>query len=211
MHQVLLWIGFDVAANRQALRSKIAEIKYMTDRTAMDVTELQELYAKRAQNAGHTYFGLQHTKRLKATLDWVQDFVCLSKVPTLEGLNQESFKAAILVAAQRADTRKKEANDASWSVARKAQGRQECIAGFKNMMLTLLGVNGVPLLYVIRENRKRLNQKVTTRLCRSASRVPLWLVLTVRLLCPCQSQDHCQENFFVCKWGCTPRTCHNND
>jgi len=113
MHQVLLWIGFDVAANRQALRSKIAEIKYMTDRTAMDVTELQELYAKRAQNAGHTYFGLQHTKRLKATLDWVQDFARLSKNPTLEGLNQESFKAAILVAAQRADTRKKEANDAS--------------------------------------------------------------------------------------------------
>jgi hypothetical protein len=85
----------------------------MTDLTATDITELQELYAKRAQNAGRMYFGLQHTKQVKAMLHWVQDIARLSKVPTLEGLNQESFKAAILVAAQRADIRKKEAKDAS--------------------------------------------------------------------------------------------------
>jgi hypothetical protein len=62
-------------------------------------------------------FGLQRTKRLKATLHWVQDFARVSKVPTLKGLTQESFKAAILVAAQRADIQKKEAKDTSSSIS----------------------------------------------------------------------------------------------
>ena len=94
MNQVLIWIGFDVVANRQAFRSEIAEIKDMEDFTEKDITELQESYAKRTQNAGQMYFGLQRTKRLKATLHWVQDFARVSEVPTLEGLTQESFKAA---------------------------------------------------------------------------------------------------------------------
>jgi hypothetical protein len=45
MNQVLIWIGFDVVANRQALRSEIAEIKDMVDLTEKDITELQESYA----------------------------------------------------------------------------------------------------------------------------------------------------------------------
>jgi len=57
-----IWIGFDVVANRQALCSEIAEIKDMVDLTEKDITELQELYAKRTQNAGRMYFGLQRTK-----------------------------------------------------------------------------------------------------------------------------------------------------
>jgi len=74
INQVLIWIRFDVVANRQALRSERAEIEDMLDLTEKDITELQELYAKRTQNAGQMYFGLQRTKRLKATLHWVQDF-----------------------------------------------------------------------------------------------------------------------------------------
>ena len=85
----------------------------MVDLTEKDITELQESYAKRTQNAGRMYFGLQRTKQLKATLHWVQDFARVSKVPTLEGLTQDSFKAAISIAPQRADIRKKEAKDAS--------------------------------------------------------------------------------------------------
>jgi len=56
MNQVLIWIGFNVVANRQALCSEIAEIKDMVDLTEKDITELQESYAKRTQNAGRMYF-----------------------------------------------------------------------------------------------------------------------------------------------------------
>ena len=70
MNQVLIWIRFDVVANRQALCSEIAELKDMVDLTEKDVTELQESYANRTQNAGQMYFGLQRTKQLKATLHW---------------------------------------------------------------------------------------------------------------------------------------------
>ena len=85
------------------------------------------------------YFGLQRTKQLKATLHWVQDFARVSEVPTLEGLTQESFKAAISIAAQRADIRKKEAKDASSVSSEASPGKlkddkkwQEWITGFEN-------------------------------------------------------------------------------
>jgi len=107
------------------------------------------------------YFGLQRTRRLKATLHWVQDFARVSEVPTLDGRTQESFKAAISIAAQRADIRKKEAKDASSASSEALPGKlkddkkwQEWITGFENMLSTLLGVNGVPLLYVIREKEE---------------------------------------------------------
>jgi len=107
------------------------------------------------------YFGLQRTKQLKATLHWVQDFARVSEVPTLDGLTQESFKAAISIAAQRADIRKKEAKDTSSVSSEASPGKlkdnkkwQEWITGCKNMLSTLLGVSGVPLLYVIREKEK---------------------------------------------------------
>jgi hypothetical protein len=123
MNQVLIWIGFDVAAYPQALCSEIAEIKDMTDLTEKDITELQELYAKRTQNAGRMNFRLHCTKQLKATLHWVQDFARVSELPTLKGLTQESFKAAISVAAQRADIRKKEAKDTSSVVSEASPGK----------------------------------------------------------------------------------------
>jgi len=162
MNQVLIWIGFDDnVANRQALCSEIAEIKNMVDLTEKDITELQESYTKRTQNAGQMYFGLQRTKQLKTTLHWVQDFARVSQVPTLEGLTQESFKAAISIAAQRADIRKKETKDASSVSSEALPGKlkddkkwQEWITGFENMLSTLLSVNGVPLLYVIREKEE---------------------------------------------------------
>jgi len=120
MNQVQGWIGFNVVANRQALCSEIlAEIQDMTDLTEKDITEVQELYAMHMQNAGRVSFGHQRTKQLKAMLHWVQDFAQVSEVLTLEGLNQESSKAIISVAAQRADIRRKEAKDAS-SVSGKA-------------------------------------------------------------------------------------------
>ena len=40
MNQVLVWIGFDVVTNRQALCSEtLAEIQDMTDLTEKDITE----------------------------------------------------------------------------------------------------------------------------------------------------------------------------
>jgi len=50
MNQVLIWIGFDVVANRQALCSEIAEIKDMVDLTEKDITELQESYALKVKS-----------------------------------------------------------------------------------------------------------------------------------------------------------------
>jgi hypothetical protein len=134
------------------------------------------------------YFGLQRTKQLKATLHWVQDFARVSEVPTLEGLTQDSFKAAISIAAQRADIRKKEAKDTSSVSSEASPGKlkdnkkwQEWITGFENMLLTLLGVNGVPLLYVIREKEEAEPEGHNTFVqmhrvcpfCADASRVPL--------------------------------------
>jgi len=148
MNQVLVWIGFDDVTNRQALCSEIiAEIQDMTDLTEKDITEVQELYAKHMQNAGQH----QRTKQLKAILHWVQDFARVSEALTLEGLTQESSKAIISVAAQRADIRRKEAKDTS-SVSGKAMpGKLKDYKKWQECLATMTG--------------KSLPQRVCIRLC----------------------------------------------
>ena len=152
MNQVLGRIGFDVFANRQARCSEIlAEIQDMTDLTEKDITEVQELYAMHMQNAGRVSFGHQRTKQLKAILHWVQDFAQVSEVLTLEGLNQESSKAIISVAAQRADIRRKEVKDASSDSGKAMPGKLRDYKKWQEFLATLTG--------------KSLPQRVCIRLC----------------------------------------------
>lgn len=159
MDVTLTWIGFNLDVNRQAIRTDIAELEDMLDITEKDISDLSESYAKRTVNDGRIIFGLQRTKRLKAMLHWVQDFYRVSAEPSIDGINAISFKEALAVAAKRAVIRKQEAKDSSSVSSEASPGKlkngekqwTEWITGFENMLSTLLGVNGVPLSYVVRE------------------------------------------------------------
>ena len=127
----------------------------LTDR---DISDLEKSYAKCPGKTGGVFFGIQHTKKIKSLMHWVQDFTCVDEIPTFKDLDKEYFKRAIAVAAQRSLIRDKESKDASAVSEEASPGKlkderkwTDWIAGFENMLSTILGVNGVPLSYVIRE------------------------------------------------------------
>ena len=88
----------------------------------------------------------------------MQDFTCVDDVPTFKDLDKEPFTRSIAVAAQRVLIREKKSKDASAVSAEASPGKlkderkwTEWIAGFENILSTILGVNGVTVSYVIRE------------------------------------------------------------
>ena len=90
-------------------------------------------------------------------IHWVQDFSRVSDTPNIDDLDEESSRAALGVAAQISAIRKQEAKDASSVSSKASPGKlkddrkwNEWITGFENILLTILGVNGVPISYVVR-------------------------------------------------------------
>eukprot|EP00957_Ditylum_brightwellii_P002910 222607-Ditylum_brightwellii.AAC.1 len=59
-------------------------------------------FAGRTAANGHINFGMRRTKRLKGFAHWVQDFVQVSKTPSIIGLSQITFNAQLDIALQRA-------------------------------------------------------------------------------------------------------------
>ena len=110
--QVLEWIGF-TQPQRNRLTQEFDSTDDIREWTNKDVNSLAESFAKRSGAEGKMYFGMARTKRLKSLAHWVRDFERVSKTPTIKGLNQEGFRAALQVAAERAGIRKQEAEHSS--------------------------------------------------------------------------------------------------
>jgi len=92
-------------------------------------------------------------------LHWAQDFVRISHVPTITGLTEEEFLVKINTAGERADVRKvlREQSDAKPKVASPGPLVSELKwpdwePQFTNYLSTIVGMNRIPLSYVIREN-----------------------------------------------------------
>ena len=110
--QVLEWIGFTEAQCGKLTEefSTLDDIREWTDK---DVNSLEESFAKRTATEGKMYFGMAKKKKLKALVHWIKDFDRISEVPTIKGLNSNMFRAALQVAAERAEIRKQEAENSS--------------------------------------------------------------------------------------------------
>jgi hypothetical protein len=68
-----------------------------------DVSSLAKRFAKRTVANGKIVSGLRRTNLLKATVHWAQDFLRISRAPTLDGIGaMPDFKAAIETAKKRA-------------------------------------------------------------------------------------------------------------
>ena len=92
-------------------------------------------------------------------INWVGDFYRISQTPTIEGLSETTFKDALRVAESRFSIRKSMSESAT--IASKAADPgplksekmwKEWEEKFSNYLRCLLGADGVPLVYVIREN-----------------------------------------------------------
>ena len=113
MDHTLMWIGFNTVASSEALQIDIEQFDDMLELTKKDILDLEYLYSKRTVADGRLVFGLQNTKRLNSMIHWVQDFSRVSETTKINNLDEESFRAALGVAAHRSTIRKQEAKDAS--------------------------------------------------------------------------------------------------
>jgi hypothetical protein len=125
-----------------------------------DVSSLAKGFAERTVASGKIVFGLRQTNLLRATVHWAQDFRRISRGPTLDGIGaMPDFKAAIETAKQRAQIRKHNAEESdSLSTAShtgKLKRQKDWLVwsrSLTNYLSTILGQDGLPLSYIIREN-----------------------------------------------------------
>ena len=127
--------------------------------TEKDMTELSISFSRRTANNGRIDFGIRRTKKLKQVMHWVQDTERIAYKPSLNGYDQASLLSALTVAGERADVRKqlKERSDVNSKEASPGPLVSEnkwvnWEPKFSNYLSTIIGMNGVPLSYVIGEN-----------------------------------------------------------
>ncbi len=92
-------------------------------------------------------------------LHFTQEFYRVSETPTIVGLDDTSFNTAIDTALTRSEIRDTLAVQSATSAKSASPGPlvnerkwKEWETRFENYLSTILGANGVPLSYVIREN-----------------------------------------------------------
>ncbi len=127
-----------------------------------DIGSLAKGFAERSVVNGRIIFGLKRTNLLKATVNWVQDFGRISREPNLDGIDDvDDFRAVIEVARQRAHIRQHNADESdSLSKAAdpgKLKKQKDWVVwsrALTNYLSTILGQDGVPLSYIIRENEE---------------------------------------------------------
>ena len=159
LQTVLDWIGFNQAAVRNALEAELTDLESMKGLTYKDVRDLRDSFASRTRNEGKIYFGINRTKRLQSLIDYVQDQERINKpIDITTYANAAEFVEALNVSKERAEVR---ANDEESMEARAKEASPGKLTGEQvwdkweqllvNMLSILIGVQGVPLLYVIRE------------------------------------------------------------
>jgi hypothetical protein len=157
---ILLYCGFTAPGERASIAADGFEVyEDIKILTAKDIGSLAKGFAERTVAAGRIQFGLRRTNLLKATIHWVQDFGRISREPSLDDLQDANeFKAAIEIARQRAEIRKRNSEESD-SLSKAADPgklkRQKdwttWSRALKNYLSTILGQDGVPLSYIIRE------------------------------------------------------------
>ena len=165
--QILHWIGFRVVAQRASLVEdcfgSFGDLKSLTEK---DVASMASDYGGRTQNNGRIHFGVRRTKHIKGLVHWINDFDRVSGAPTIVGLNETSFKQELDRALARDAIRKSLRSQTSTTADAASPGPlkseklwKEWEEKFINYTRTHLGVNGVPLAYVIRENENPDNDR----------------------------------------------------
>ena len=104
-------------------------------------------------------FGIRRIKKLKSVIHWAQDHRRVSSTPFVGGVNGNVFLAQLERASERARIRNQHKSDAKSKAKEASPGplksEKEWMnweAKFVNYLSVLVGVNDVPLSYVIREN-----------------------------------------------------------
>ena len=116
-------------------------------------------YVNRTLILGKLNFGIRRIKKLKALLHLAQDFSRISERPSVEGMTGDDFLMQLDRALERTkvwkhyrDDSDKKSKEASLGLLKSEQKWIDLEAKFDNYYFSLVGMNGVPHSYIIREN-----------------------------------------------------------
>ena len=157
--QILRWIGFSEAQTNNLFDDSISDYNDLMAADESDISQISKDYSNRTVADGRINFGNKRIKRLKSLLNWTQDHRRVSKQPSVEGMNQNDFLAELDRSSERARIREQMLSDSPVKSKEASPGPLESESKwhewenkFENYLSTLLGVDKVPLSYVIREN-----------------------------------------------------------
>ena len=159
IRQILTWIGFTIQAERNAIvDDAMASYDDLLCLNTKDVTALSADFARRTLANGKIVFGSRRTKKLQSVLYWVKDFSRISETPTIGTLTENVFSIQLTRARHREEVRIQMI--AQSDVKSKAASPGPLVSEstwpewepkFENYLAVIMGMNSVPLSYVIRE------------------------------------------------------------
>ena len=158
IQQILHWIGFRAEASRENLRvESLGSFDEMKSLTEKDVQAISTDWSSRTATR-RIFIGTRRLKLLQALVHWVKDFQRISSMPSIVGLNQNSFKSQLSCALERATIRKTLKEQSKTAAEAASPGPLESERKWKvweekftNYLRAQIGANGIPLSYVIRE------------------------------------------------------------
>jgi len=150
--QALHTCGFQDPVINQRIRDDAfqtwEDFKILTEK---DISELSDQYAKRTQNEGRVHFGLQRTKRLKGLMHWAQDCYRCGETPDINDFNLDEANSALMRAKARKDMKDSKEKVDKPSPLKGGNEFVKFISQLENYLESIIGVNGVPLKYIIRQ------------------------------------------------------------
>ena len=152
----LEWIGFD-EAERNALEPELTDLDSVKGMSYKDMRDLRAGFASWTAAEGRMHFNM--TRRLQHLIDWLLDMdrsntpidmtAFANAAEFIEQLHESRDRA--VVRASDEDTMEARAKEASPGKLTGELAWDKWEALIENMLSILIGVRGVPLLYVIRE------------------------------------------------------------
>ena len=160
IRQVLTWIGFNDNNERDdIINDAMTTYDDILCLTIKDITALASDFGNRTQANGRVCFGSRRTKKLQSVSFWVKDFYRISLVPTTVGLNRASFEVALTRARAREEVRLQMISQSDVKSKAASPGPlvsestwTEWEPKFNNYLSVIMGINGVPLSYILSEN-----------------------------------------------------------
>ena len=157
--QCMYWIEFRSDVQRENITNQsFSNFDDYCIISTSDVNDMSSDWASRTAENGRMHFGARRLKLLKAFIHWNHDFYRVSTTPTIENLNEESFKKDLRVALIRATTHealseqtKITAQSASPGPLESKRTWKQWEEKFTNYTRSYIGTHGIPLSYVIRE------------------------------------------------------------
>lgn len=147
--------GLGLIKNAPCNEEDIGSLSYVALLTHKDISDLGKNFATHTQNRGWFDFGVNCRKKMKALMDWEEDFGQINKEQGISGMNHEKFLTDIKMSGQQAAICHSNAEKAKAHVKKVSSSNlmlekewDKWESKFENQ-LSMHGIYGVPLLYVI--------------------------------------------------------------